>query len=81
MTEVVQKLLEEERARIRKANPYPYTTDYPVVPKFITLFLFLISRCLLKDMVTLQVITCADSTETRTKALHKTGTFPIGEPG
>lgn len=32
VTEVVQKLIEEERARIPKANPYPYTTDYPVVP-------------------------------------------------
>ncbi|PSS05697.1 hypothetical protein CEY00_Acc18966 [Actinidia chinensis var. chinensis] len=32
VTEVMQKLLEEERARIRKANPYPYTTDYPVIP-------------------------------------------------
>ncbi|XP_052178024.1 protein TPX2 isoform X2 [Diospyros lotus] len=30
--EVVQKQLEEERARIPKANPYPYTTDYPVIP-------------------------------------------------
>ncbi|KAI8551584.1 hypothetical protein RHMOL_Rhmol06G0197500 [Rhododendron molle] len=32
VTEVVQKLIEEERARIPKANPYPYTTDYPVIP-------------------------------------------------
>ncbi|KAL5972532.1 hypothetical protein ACLOJK_039336 [Asimina triloba] len=30
--EVVRKQLEEERARIPRANPYPYTTDYPVVP-------------------------------------------------
>ncbi|KAA8526353.1 hypothetical protein F0562_008444 [Nyssa sinensis] len=30
--EVMQKQLEEERARIPKANPYPYTTDYPVIP-------------------------------------------------
>ncbi|KAM7503421.1 hypothetical protein LguiB_002325 [Lonicera macranthoides] len=30
--EVIQKQLEEERARIPKANPYPYTTDYPVLP-------------------------------------------------
>ncbi|KAJ0983007.1 hypothetical protein J5N97_011262 [Dioscorea zingiberensis] len=29
---VLQKQLEEERARIPKANPYPYTTDYPVMP-------------------------------------------------
>ncbi|XP_057954417.1 protein TPX2 isoform X2 [Malania oleifera] len=30
--DVMQKQLEEERARIPKATPYPYTTDYPVVP-------------------------------------------------
>ncbi|KAK2988497.1 hypothetical protein RJ640_014510 [Escallonia rubra] len=30
--EVIQKQLEEERARVPKANPYPYTTDYPVLP-------------------------------------------------
>ncbi|XAR55534.1 hypothetical protein NMG60_11035631 [Bertholletia excelsa] len=30
--EAIQKQLEEERARIPKANPYPYTTDYPVIP-------------------------------------------------
>ncbi|KAF7800752.1 protein TPX2-like isoform X2 [Senna tora] len=29
--ELLHKQLEEERARIPKANPYPYTTDYPVV--------------------------------------------------
>ncbi|XP_058095802.1 protein TPX2 [Magnolia sinica] len=30
--EIVRKQLEEERARVPKAKPYPYTTDYPVVP-------------------------------------------------
>ncbi|CAL9777041.1 unnamed protein product [Musa acuminata subsp. burmannicoides] len=30
--QILQKELEEERARIPKANPYPYTTDYPVIP-------------------------------------------------
>ncbi|XP_057792437.1 protein TPX2 isoform X2 [Salvia miltiorrhiza] len=30
--ELMQKQLEEERARIPKAHPYPYTTDYPVIP-------------------------------------------------
>ncbi|OIW06007.1 hypothetical protein TanjilG_11694 [Lupinus angustifolius] len=30
--ELLQKQMEEERARVPKANPYPYTTDYPVVP-------------------------------------------------
>ncbi|VVA89863.1 unnamed protein product [Arabis nemorensis] len=30
--EVTQKLIGDERARVPKANPYPYTTDYPVVP-------------------------------------------------
>jgi hypothetical protein len=29
--ELVQKQMEEERARVPRANPYPYTTDYPVV--------------------------------------------------
>ncbi|XP_074579240.1 protein TPX2 [Curcuma longa] len=30
--QLLQKELEEERARIPKANPYPYTTDFPVMP-------------------------------------------------
>ncbi|KAL6553981.1 hypothetical protein OROMI_019654 [Orobanche minor] len=30
--ELLQKQLEEERARVPKAHPYPYTTDYPVIP-------------------------------------------------
>ncbi|KAL5196586.1 hypothetical protein ABZP36_000098 [Zizania latifolia] len=30
--QLLQKQLEEEKARIPKAHPYPYTTDYPVVP-------------------------------------------------
>ncbi|KAK8622404.1 hypothetical protein V6N13_117321 [Hibiscus sabdariffa] len=30
--EIIEKQFEEERARVHKANPYPYTTDYPVVP-------------------------------------------------
>lgn len=33
ITELMQKQFEEERARVPKANPYPYTTDYPVVQK------------------------------------------------
>ncbi|XP_060201750.1 protein TPX2-like isoform X2 [Lycium barbarum] len=31
-TELLHKQIEEERSRIRKATPYPYTTDYPVIP-------------------------------------------------
>ncbi|KAL2245824.1 UNVERIFIED_CONTAM: Protein TPX2, partial [Sesamum indicum] len=30
--ELMQKQLEEVRARVPKAHPYPYTTDYPVIP-------------------------------------------------
>ncbi|KAG6383195.1 hypothetical protein SASPL_157060 [Salvia splendens] len=30
--ELMQKQLEEERARIPRAHPYPYTTDFPVIP-------------------------------------------------
>ncbi|XP_076937041.1 protein TPX2-like [Bidens hawaiensis] len=30
--ELIHKQIEQERARIPKATPYPYTTDYPVVP-------------------------------------------------
>ncbi|KAI3795295.1 hypothetical protein L1987_37946 [Smallanthus sonchifolius] len=30
--EIIHKHIEEERARIPKATPYQYTTDYPVVP-------------------------------------------------
>ncbi|PHT62856.1 Protein TPX2 [Capsicum annuum] len=31
-TKLLHKQIEEEKSRIRKANPYPYTTDYPVIP-------------------------------------------------
>ncbi|CAN4087248.1 unnamed protein product [Withania somnifera] len=31
-TELLHKQIKEERSRIRKATPYPYTTDYPVIP-------------------------------------------------
>ncbi|KAL3364063.1 hypothetical protein AABB24_013018 [Solanum stoloniferum] len=31
-TELLQKQIEEERSRVPKATPYPYTTDYPVIP-------------------------------------------------
>ncbi|XP_019701679.1 protein TPX2 [Elaeis guineensis] len=30
--QILQRQLEEETARIPKASPYPYTTDYPVIP-------------------------------------------------
>nr|XP_043612372.1 protein TPX2 [Erigeron canadensis] len=30
--EVINKQIEDEQARIPKATPYPYTTDYPVFP-------------------------------------------------
>ncbi|KAL3017341.1 hypothetical protein AAZX31_06G271800 [Glycine max] len=32
VVDLLQKQWEEENARIPKANPYPYTTDYPVIP-------------------------------------------------
>ncbi|XP_039026728.1 protein TPX2-like [Hibiscus syriacus] len=31
--EVIEKHFEEERVRVPKANPYPYTTDYPEIPQ------------------------------------------------
>ncbi|MCE2056107.1 hypothetical protein HAX54_044055, partial [Datura stramonium] len=31
-TELLQKQIEEEKSRVPKATPYPYTTDYPVIP-------------------------------------------------
>ncbi|KAL1355885.1 hypothetical protein HN51_007848 [Arachis hypogaea] len=33
LVELLTKQWEEERARVPKANPYPYTTDYPVIPQ------------------------------------------------
>ncbi|XP_039038446.1 protein TPX2-like [Hibiscus syriacus] len=30
--EIIEKQFEESKARVPKANPYPYTTDYPVIP-------------------------------------------------
>ncbi|KAE8679961.1 Protein TPX2 [Hibiscus syriacus] len=32
MMESIEKQLEEERSRVPKANPYPFTTHYPVIP-------------------------------------------------
>ncbi|XVF88312.1 hypothetical protein PTKIN_Ptkin19aG0039800 [Pterospermum kingtungense] len=32
LMEVIEEHLEEERARVPKANPYPCSTDYPVIP-------------------------------------------------
>ncbi|RDY06584.1 Protein TPX2, partial [Mucuna pruriens] len=32
IVELLHKQLEEENSRIPKVNPYPYTTNYPVVP-------------------------------------------------
>lgn len=32
VSELLRKQWVEERARIPKASPYPYTTDYPVIP-------------------------------------------------
>ncbi|CBI21881.3 hypothetical protein VitviT2T_017662 [Vitis vinifera] len=29
---VMEKEMEEEKARVPRAHPYPYTTDYPVIP-------------------------------------------------
>ncbi|KAL8151100.1 hypothetical protein V2J09_020908 [Rumex salicifolius] len=31
-TELIHKEIEEEKSRIHKANPYPFTTDFPVIP-------------------------------------------------
>ncbi|PPR85617.1 hypothetical protein GOBAR_AA35071 [Gossypium barbadense] len=33
--EIIEKQFEEERARVPKANPYPYTTDYPVLESLV----------------------------------------------
>jgi len=30
--QLLQKKMEEEKARVHRANPYPYTTDYPIMP-------------------------------------------------
>ncbi|KAH7533384.1 hypothetical protein FEM48_Zijuj04G0125100 [Ziziphus jujuba var. spinosa] len=35
VTEVMLKQWEEERARVPRANPYPYTTDYPVLESLV----------------------------------------------
>ena len=37
-TGIMQKQQEEERARVPKANPYPHTTNYRVVRRFIIAF-------------------------------------------
>lgn len=79
--EVTQKQLEEERARFRKANPYPYTTDYPVVCKYEFIFFlpYIVGSFYNKGMT--WIITFADSTKARAKAMDQTRTFPIGESG
>lgn len=38
--QLLQKKTEEEKARVYKANPYPYSTDYPVVCENFTLDIF-----------------------------------------
>ena len=49
--QLVQKQMEEERARFHRASPYPYTTDYPVV-RCSTMYLIIASQALrLKIMV------------------------------
>ncbi|KAJ6834847.1 protein TPX2 [Iris pallida] len=32
LVQILEKQIEDEKARVPKANPYPYTTDYPVIP-------------------------------------------------
>lgn len=46
MVKLMEKAMEEEKARVPRANPYPYTTDYPVVRKYIYILLVLIVRAL-----------------------------------
>lgn len=74
--ELMQKQLEEERARIPRAHPYPYTTDYPVVCIYIydTLFLYKYIPSIIADfdMIFLSV---ADSTTARAEAMHKARAF------
>jgi len=38
--QLLQNKMEEEKARVHKANPYPYTTDYPMVCENFTLNIF-----------------------------------------
>lgn len=74
----MQKQLEEERARVPKANPYPYTTDYPVVHIFIYICLILkTSNC--NGDGTMILLLNADPTKARAQGMHKTGTFPTRE--
>jgi hypothetical protein len=79
--ELVHKQLEAERARIPKANPYPYTTDYPVVRKLISSPLISIIITVMKDVTITTIHICTGSTKTRAQAMHKTRAFPIGKSG
>lgn len=40
---MMEKEMEEEKARVPRANPYPYTTDYPVVQKIIHILVLILS--------------------------------------
>lgn len=80
--ELLQKQLEEERARIPRAHPYPYTTDYPVVCMHTSSVLYYLSsvdRTATTDIFTPVILSVAGSTKTRTEAMHETRTFPIGK--
>lgn len=70
MTELMRKQWEHERARVPKANPYPYTTDYPVVNNLITFLLGLFQGSKLEREVILMVILPVDSSKARTQAVH-----------
>lgn len=74
--EIIEKQFQEERARVPKANPYPYTTDYPVVT--FTFFPFIL---MCKWILVNGDKSYAGSSKTRTQELYKTRTLPIGESG
>ena len=56
--QLLQKKMEEEKARVHKANPYPYTTDYPVVRENLTTNIFSCSHLFDSSCLTKSLFRC-----------------------
>jgi hypothetical protein len=75
----LQKKLEEEKARKFKANPYPYTTDYPVVRAKWQIYAEHI--LVAGHLLTYAHIFHSGATKAWTETMHEARRFSAGELG
>ena len=81
-TGIMQKQQEEERARVPKANPYPHTTNYRVVRRFIIAFYVIYFANVKRHALLItSLFLYAGSTKTKAQTMHTTRTFPTRESG